>query len=120
MYENKYLSDVGQSHPQLVKVTWTSEISITAVSDVPEGELVARSIHIRDTKYDFPPDISPDQVYWLKQNFPGISIPWYLISDSYVFEVPQAAVDQSRMVLTDEFRKRLKEGEIVPIYFFPY
>lgn len=118
VYQNTYLCTLGASD-SIVMVTWTSELSIIGISDLPEGELVAREMRIAGTKYNFPAHVSQEERLSFKQKFPESSATWYLIAGAYVFEVPQSALDRPKTALKDDFKKKLNEGKVLPSYFFP-
>lgn len=101
--------------PALVK-RFIKEVVVTAHYNVPEGKVIVRQVREKDIRFEYPPDIDPEELRELSRE-EKISTEPYLIQGNYVYKVPDWGWDMKEKALTPAFRSRLEDS--VPAFFLP-
>lgn len=118
IYQNKYRSSTTGKETEIITVTWESNYEILEHYVLPEGLLVVRKESIRNVVYDYP-DTMKDNVSWFTENIPRENNFHWLLAENYVYRIPNHVWLSKSNCLSEDFTKRLANGELTPIFFFP-
>jgi hypothetical protein len=112
-YQNKYEMAFG-SKGAMAKVSWESKVRVTERTKTSKGIFVKMETVKENIHYDLPPEMSEEDLAWLKKTINDKRSPDYLIRGNYVFAESKYTTEVSEPADAD-----INWNERCPDFFFP-